>query len=224
MTRVARFLPKDDLARARVETLRDREENTPITFAERNLVVSVHNLVAREARQEVTRLRSFATMLHWVAGLLAVGAIALSLVGAKWPDKLPVCFNPGANIVCPTSTTVIHGFEKAPQSDQPGNVPPAVADGAVREDASSWDVALVELIGLIAAAVAAATSLRGLRGSSKPFGMPVALALLKLPTGMLTALLGLLLMRGQFIPGLSALDRPPRSSPGRSSSATRSSC
>lgn len=32
------------------------------------------------------------------------------------------------------------------------------------------------------------------------------MAALKLPTGAITALLGLLLMRGQFVPGLSALD------------------
>jgi hypothetical protein len=31
-------------------------------------------------------------------------------------------------------------------------------------------------------------------------------ALLKLPSGALTAVLGLLLMRGEFVPGLSALD------------------
>jgi chromate transport protein ChrA len=34
----------------------------------------------------------------------------------------------------------------------------------------------------------------------------VAVALLKLPSGVLTAILGLLLMRGEFVPGLSALD------------------
>jgi hypothetical protein len=38
------------------------------------------------------------------------------------------------------------------------------------------------------------------------YGLPVALAALKLPTGAITAFLGLLLMRGQFVPGLSALD------------------
>ena len=37
-------------------------------------------------------------------------------------------------------------------------------------------------------------------------GLPVAMAVLKLPTGAITAFLGLLLMRGQFVPGLSALD------------------
>jgi hypothetical protein len=207
LTRVAKVLPKDDLTRVQVEALREREDTTaPLSFTERSLIVSVHNLVAREARQEITRLRSFARMLHWTAGLLAVAAIALGVLAAISPSKLPVCFNPGANIVCPTSTTAIPGFAAAPASGQPANIPPSVSDAAVRNDASGWDVPLVELIGLVAAAVAAAISLRGLRGSSKPFGMPVALAVLKLPTGMLTALLGLLLMRGEFIPGLSALD------------------
>jgi hypothetical protein len=54
--------------------------------------------------------------------------------------------------------------------------------------------------------VAAAAALRSARGSSETFGLPVALAALKLPMGAITAVLGLLLMRGQFIPGLSALD------------------
>ncbi|MGZ6576345.1 MAG: hypothetical protein ACXVHJ_35815, partial [Solirubrobacteraceae bacterium] len=42
--------------------------------------------------------------------------------------------------------------------------------------------------------------------TSTPYSLPLALAVLKLPTGALTALLGLLLMRGGFVPGLSALD------------------
>jgi hypothetical protein len=47
-----------------------------------------------------------------------------------------------------------------------------------------------------------------MRGTSTEFSLPVALAVLKLPTGALTALLGLLLMRGGFVPGLTALDTP----------------
>ena len=47
-----------------------------------------------------------------------------------------------------------------------------------------------------------------LHGTSTPYSLPVALAVLKLPTGALTAVLGLLLMRGGFVPGLSALDNP----------------
>jgi hypothetical protein len=67
---------------------------------------------------------------------------------------------------------------------------------------------IVELVGLTAAAVAAAAAIRGIRGSSERYWLPAWLALLKLPTGAITAFLGLLLMRGQFVPGLSALDAP----------------
>jgi hypothetical protein len=59
---------------------------------------------------------------------------------------------------------------------------------------------------MAAAAVAAAAAIRRLKGSSERHGLPVAMAVLKLPTGAITAFLGLLLLRGQFIPGLSALD------------------
>jgi hypothetical protein len=59
---------------------------------------------------------------------------------------------------------------------------------------------------MVAAAVAAAFSLRDVRGTSTPYSLPAALAFLKLPSGALTAVLGLLLMRGEFVPGLSALD------------------
>ena len=65
---------------------------------------------------------------------------------------------------------------------------------------------VVELVGLTAAAVAAAAAIRNIKGSSERYGLPLALAALKLPTGAVTAVLGLLLMRGQFIPGLNALD------------------
>lgn len=39
-----------------------------------------------------------------------------------------------------------------------------------------------------------------------PYSLPVALAILKVVTGALTAFIGILLIRAQFIPGRSALD------------------
>jgi hypothetical protein len=65
---------------------------------------------------------------------------------------------------------------------------------------------VVELVGLIAAAVAAATTLRDLRGTTSPYSVPVALAVLKLPCGALTAVLGLLLIRNGFVPGFDSLE------------------
>jgi hypothetical protein len=79
-------------------------------------------------------------------------------------------------------------------------------DDQVRETVTPYDLFVVELVGLSAAAIAGAAAIRGIRGSSERYGLPVAMAALKLPTGALTAVLGVLLMRGQFVPGLSALD------------------
>ena len=77
---------------------------------------------------------------------------------------------------------------------------------AIDKTVSGWDIGLVELIGLVAATVAAAFAIRRIRGTSTPYSLPVSLAALKLATGALTAFLGLMLMRGGFVPGLSALD------------------
>ena len=68
------------------------------------------------------------------------------------------------------------------------------------------DAALVLAVGLTAGAFAAALSVRGIRGTSTPYGVPVAIAWLKLPAGALTALFGMLMVHGGFVPGLSALD------------------
>jgi hypothetical protein len=56
------------------------------------------------------------------------------------------------------------------------------------------------------ATIAAVFALRKVRGTTDPYSVPVALALLKLPTGALTAVLGLLLIRGGFVPGFTGLD------------------
>src|SRR6476646_11585952 len=79
-------------------------------------------------------------------------------------------------------------------------------DDVVEWTAKRGVLIIVELVGLTAAAIATAAAISRIKGSSERYGLPVALAALKLPTGAITAFLGLLLMRGQFVPGLSALD------------------
>jgi membrane associated rhomboid family serine protease len=63
---------------------------------------------------------------------------------------------------------------------------------------------------MLGGGLSAAVTLRGLQGTSTPYDVPVALALLKLPSGALSALVGLLFVRGEFIPGLSQLDSQPQ--------------
>lgn len=94
-----------------------------------------------------------------------------------------------------------------PEGDQPQpDVPVRDIDEVVTETVSAQDLIVVELVGLTEAAVASAAAIRRIKGSSERYGLPVSLAALKLPTGAITAFLGLLLMRGQFVPGLTALD------------------
>lgn len=141
------------------------------------------------------------------AAVLALGAGGLAILGIAAPTRLPLCFNPDGNIVCPSSTNnVLETPPDGQQSGQPGNIDQAIVEKAMRKYAGRWDIPLVEIVGLLAAAIAAATSLRKIKGTSMPFSLPVALAVLKLPTGALTAVFGILLMRGAFVPGLTALD------------------
>lgn len=209
--RIRQQLPDDDPRVDRIGKLivEHRETFSP---QQRNLVVATHRDALAEARRQVTRLRSFRNLLYGAAIVLAIGAAGLGAFGLLTPDKLPICFSPGTNIVCTTSTHAIPSSElpsgaPAP-AGQPANAAPAVVDAQMRKDAGPWDILLVEIVGLLAAGVAGAASLRGIRGTSTPFDLPVAAAVLKLPTGALTAVLGILLMRGEFIPGLSALDSP----------------
>jgi hypothetical protein len=197
LERVRKCMPTDDLRRVRLESLVKHPVTTTLQQYDRDLIVAAQQEAAVEARHEVTRLRSFKKVLLVTAAVLAIGVIGIATFAFIWPDKVPMCFNPDGSIVCTTSTSDI-----GPANE----VTPTQVDAAMRHAASGWDVAVVLGVGLLAAALAAAASLRGIRGTSTPFSLPVALALLKLPTGAMTAILGLVLMRGEFIPGLSALD------------------
>ncbi|NLU68295.1 hypothetical protein [Streptomyces sp. HNM0574] len=178
MAFVREHLPPTDERRVRLEEIdRSVRPDGAMTAEQReNLVDAV--ITARQAQlKEHLRVRSFARIVYGVAGVLTVVAVLVGLFGGISPGAVPLCFRPDSQLVCPTGSSV------------------------------QWrDYLIVEFAGLVAAAVAAAASLRKIRGTATPYNIPVALALLKLPTGALTAVLGLLLMRGSFVPGLMALD------------------
>jgi hypothetical protein len=165
-----------------------------LTEAQRGQVVSAVREANAEARRKVARVRSFRNVLLFTAGFLALFAFAVALLGIIDPTALPMCFTPDGMVVCPTQQTPL------PDGADP--------DTVIAATVSPWDLALIEGIGAIAAAIAAAAALRKIRGTSTPFSLPIALAVLRLPTGALTAMLGLMLMRGHFVPGLSDLDSP----------------
>ncbi|WCB94412.1 hypothetical protein DSM104299_03148 [Baekduia alba] len=178
---------------------------------EREKIASIYRAAVNETRKQVTRVRSFRNVLLSTALALALCVAGLTVATAIRPSLLPLCFTPVDTAVCPTTTgTPVVPPPSVPQVVGETTVAQAqeahLMDEKIRDTAEGWDVAVVELVGLVAAAVAAAVALRGMSGTSTPYSLPIALAVLKLPTGALSAVLGLLLMRGGFVPGLSALD------------------
>lgn len=176
---------------------------------ERGKIVATVRAASSEALREHVRLRSFRNVVAVTGMLMALLAVGVAVTGVISPTLVPLCFSPEqsgtAVVVCPTDQS---GPFKPLQSGvkPPGDAPILDIDDVVAVTAKPTDLIVVELVGLTAAAISAAAAISRIKGSSERYGLPVALIALKLPTGAITAFLGLLLMRGQFVPGLSALD------------------
>jgi chaperone required for assembly of F1-ATPase len=198
---VRRHLEPEDPRRKAVEDLAKRNPSTAWNGSEPESLITAVHAASSKARREVRQVRSFRNTLFATAFALSLAALAMFFVGLVSPASMPLCFTPESAVVCPTG-------ESDPPVAKPGASEPtqAALHSTVAATASAWDIAVVELLGLIAGGLAAAIALRNVRGTTMPYSLPVALAILKLPTGALTAVLGLLLVRGEFIPGLSALD------------------
>jgi hypothetical protein len=190
---------------------RDFERRIEIVDEERGRIVTAYRAASSAALREQIRVRSFRLVLIVTTAFMTLLAVLIAIVGVLSPTLIPVCFAPEESgqvmVVCATaqSERFVAPERQAAGTGTPGVQTPDI-DDYVRRTATRFDLVVVELIGLAAAAVAAAATLRRIRGSSERYGLPVVLAVLKLPTGAVTAFLGLLLMRGQFVPGLAALD------------------
>jgi hypothetical protein len=186
---------------------RDLAEKKRIIEAERGKIVTTVRAASSAGLREHVRLRSFRNVVVVTAGLMTVLAIGVAVMGFVRPTLIPLCFAPEeagvATVVCPTAQS--NPFVPVGGPRQFG-VPVNDIDDVVAITAKPPDLMVVELVGLIAAAIATAAAIRRIKGSSERYGLPVALAVLKLPTGAITAFLGVLLIRGQFVPGLTALD------------------
>lgn len=197
LAHVRRHLEPEDPRRVAVEQLAGSDSHEQRHDWER-VFAAVH-AASSKARREVRQIRSFRNTLYATAIALTIAAGAMAVVGFMYPWSIPLCFHPSSMVVCPTGET--------PVDEQRGLAAPDQAvDQVMRRTANRGDVALIELLGVMAAALAAAVALRNIKGTSSPYSLPIALAVLKLPTGALTALLAVILMRGEFVPGLSALD------------------
>lgn len=197
---VEEHLAASDPRRVRVtEIARSLQHNSErrLRPSDRAFLAETVSLARKLLWKERLRVRSFVRIVGSVTVGLTIAAVAIAVVTVIWEALVPLCFTlevtGGVSVVCPTTSEVT-------QMSAP------VSSGEIARIAGAADYLVIEVIGVISAAVAAAAALRRMRGTALPYNVPVVLALLKLPLGALTAVLGLLLMRGGFVPGLSALD------------------
>jgi hypothetical protein len=224
-----RLRERGRLSRARSARGGKRSESdaTPgLGAVDRETIIAAFQSAAREARREVARVKSFRNILYMAALVLSGLVLLLTVLAYREAQLLPLCFTPVETAVCPTHTGLDDDETSAAAAATPTPTTPETSDQTpnsamtngqearqaealdrlMRDTADKWDVVLVELVGALAAALSAAVALRGMRGTATPYSLPTALAVLKIPTGALSAVLGILLLRGEFIPGLSALD------------------
>lgn len=195
------YLPPNDSGREAVEKIakrladRNAGDHRPLLEdGDDGTLLSTLEAAQHARAAQSLRVRSFVRIVTWVGIILTGAAAFVAIMGAIFPKNVPLCFVPEvtANVfrtVCPVKS-VNEGTPAAPSSNA---ITPA-------------DYIVVEAIGVTAAGLAAAAAIRRMRGTTTPYNVALALAFLKLPTGALTAPTGILLMRGGFVPGLSALD------------------
>ena len=180
---------------------KEKKDKENVVEAERGKIVTIVRAASSAAQLQRTRLRSFRNVVVWTTVVMALLAIGVALTGFFSPTLIPLCFAPEESgrivIVCPTAQSL--PLPAAVQSS-------ASIDLAVKKTAAPADLTIVELVGLAGGAASAAVALRRLKGSSERYFLPAVLTALKLPVGAITGFLGLLLMRGQFIPGIGPLD------------------
>jgi hypothetical protein len=152
------------------------------------------------------QLRSFRNILMLSALVISALVAATILVVSQQPSVMPLCFQRDATSVSAdqsgSANATGNGASAAPAAARSRSCPTRAATSGP----SGGDILVVALLGLLGGALAASVSIRGLRGTSTPYDVPVALAMLKVPLGAFTAILALVAIQGGFVPGLTALD------------------
>jgi hypothetical protein len=149
------------------------------------------------ADRQRSRLRIFRNVLIIGTVITSLLLVALVLLSAWRPNLVPLCFvqdpaptYPLPNVACPTKSLReldLTNLQNAP---------------------SRLDFFVVATLGLMGGALSAALFIRDLYSNATPYNVSIPLAVLKLPAGALTGLVGIILLAGEFVPGFSAIDKP----------------
>ena len=177
VARVESGLDRDDPRRMAALALLDHPDAAvPLRRAQLAKAVEV-GFGAADA--EYARLRNFRNTVLGGAVAMSVLLAIFTVYVMRNPADVPFCF-------------------------QPDGPPGMCASGP--GPASAHDILTVVLLGSLGGLLAAILAIRNMRGTASPYNVPQALALLKLPLGAVSAIGGLIAIRGGFIPGFSDLD------------------
>jgi hypothetical protein len=181
-------LSQDDLGRQALLMRLAASDPVPCTADELSEMIAVGHEAADRSR---SRLRTFRNLL--LAAFVFTGLLlALFVALTAWkPWLVPLCF--------------VHDPSPIEPSEIPWHVCPS-GEGHLRQPAQS-DVFVVAVLGLIGGVISSGVFVRGLYGNSKPYDVSVPLALLKVPVGGFAAIIGVMLLAGDFVPGFSAVDK-----------------
>jgi hypothetical protein len=180
VARVDAGLQRDDPRRSAALNLL---EGRPEDLARREKLAKAVEVGFGASDAEHTQLRNFRNTVLGGAAALSVVLVAFVVYVAHNPKDVPFCFSPaGKAMVC--------------------------ASGA--SSPTGHDVITVSLLGALGGLLATILALRNIQGTSVPYDVPKALAMLKLPLGALCALGALIAIRGGFVPGFSDLDSQPQ--------------
>lgn len=173
---------------------RRREDNLSYTAAQLSMLIVLGHEAADRQR---ARLRTFRNVLLTAVAIASLLATAIALLGILAPEWMPLCFTQTALPPNPTDVAVA-----CPTGQSTVNEP--------RRTPGPADPLLLILMGAVGGALSALVFIRGLHANSTPYNVAVPLAMLKIPTGALVAVVGTLLLAGDFVPGFSAVDRQPQ--------------
>lgn len=201
---VRRNLSPDSPQRKAVEDIAEKVEagEGPLTDQERSTLVRAQAFAYASLGGRHLRVRILADLLWSLTAAVTLGLVALAVWGHTDEDTVNLCFRPqppGNRVVCPTGEHEVSSV----------GPPPDVTDVVTGRYASTRDVLTVEFAGLIGAALTVVTAVRRIQpdhATQYQFRLPLAAAVVKFPLGALSAVAGILLIKGAFVPGLSNLD------------------
>ena len=152
-----------------------------VTKNDRRFLASVQQAAHRASDAAHGNIRSFRNVLVAATALLSAAILGVAVLAWFRPDVVPLCADGVGQttaLLCP------------PGTDRP----------------DFWGVAQVIVFGALGGALAGVVSVARHRGARDPFQLPEVQALLKVPAGAATALLGMLLVQNSVVTGV-----PPQS-------------